>query len=92
MESPLGLVRRKDFAAAGIERVPRTAGVRNGYPVLENGTILDVSNVIWCTGYKPDYDWIDLPLRTHNGFQRGPLRSPSERSSWRVSAPGLSDR
>jgi putative flavoprotein involved in K+ transport len=65
---PLGRVRRKDFAPAGIERVPRMTAVRNGYPVLENGTVLDVSNVIWCTGYTPDYDWIDLSLRTRNGL------------------------
>jgi len=65
---PLGRVRRKDFAPAGVERVPRTTAVRNGLPVLENGRVLDVSTVIWCTGYKPDYDWIDLSLRTHNGF------------------------
>jgi putative flavoprotein involved in K+ transport len=42
--------------------------VRNGYPVLEDGRVLEVSNVIWCTGYAPHYDWIDLPLRTHNGL------------------------
>jgi len=60
-------VRRKDFAAAGIQRVPRMAGVRNGYPVLEDGRVLDVSNVIWCTGFTPHYDWIDLSLPIHNG-------------------------
>jgi putative flavoprotein involved in K+ transport len=65
---PLGRVRRKDFARAGIERVPRMSAVRSGYPVLENGRVLEVSNVIWCTGYAPHYDWIDLPLRTHNGL------------------------
>jgi putative flavoprotein involved in K+ transport len=64
---PLGRVRRKDFAPAGIERVPRLTSVRNGYPVLENGRVLGVSNVIWCTGYAPNYDWIDLSLQTHNG-------------------------
>ena len=64
---PLGRVRRKDFAAAGIERVPRMTGVRNGYPVLEDGRVLEVSNVIWCTGFTPNYDWIDLSLPTHNG-------------------------
>ena len=64
---PLGRVRRKDFAPAGIERVPRMTGVRNGYPVLANGRVLEVSNVIWCTGYAPNYDWIDLSLPTHNG-------------------------
>ena len=65
---PLGRVRRKDFAPAGIERVPRMTAVRNGNPVLENGRVLEVSNVIWCTGYAPHYDWIDLPLPTHNGL------------------------
>jgi putative flavoprotein involved in K+ transport len=42
--------------------------VRNGSPVLQNGSVLDVSNVIWCTGYASHYDWIDLSLRTHNGL------------------------
>ncbi len=65
---PLGRVRRKDFAPAGIKRVPRTTGVKNGYPVLEDGTVLTVSNVIWCTGFRPDYHWIDLSLTTHNGL------------------------
>ena len=65
---PLGRVRRQDFAAAGIERVPRMTGVRNGYPVLEDGRILSVSNVIWCTGFAPNYDWIDLSLPTHYGI------------------------
>jgi putative flavoprotein involved in K+ transport len=65
---PLGRVRRKDFAPAGIKRVSRTTGVKNGYPLLEDGTVLTVSNVIWCTGFRPDYHWIDLPLPTHNGL------------------------
>jgi putative flavoprotein involved in K+ transport len=65
---PLGRVRRKDFAPAGIKRVPRTTGVKNGYPLLEDGTVLTVSNVIWCTGFRPDYHWIDLSLPTHNGL------------------------
>ena len=65
---PLGRVRRKDFAAAGIERVPRVAGVRNSYPVLEDGRVLKVSNVIWCTGFTVDYGWMDLSLPSHNGI------------------------
>jgi putative flavoprotein involved in K+ transport len=26
-----------------------------------------VSNVIWCTGYAPNFDWIDFPLPQRNG-------------------------
>jgi putative flavoprotein involved in K+ transport len=37
--------------------------------VLEDGRVLDVSNVIWCTGYTPDFSWIDLALpTTRHGF------------------------
>ena len=64
---PLGRVRRKDFSAAGVERVPRTTGVRNGHPVLEDGRVLKVSNIIWCTGFTPNYDWIDLSFPTLHG-------------------------
>lgn len=65
---PLGRVRRKDFAAAGIERVPRVTGVMNGNPLLEDGRVLEVPNVIWCTGFTSDYGWIDVPLPTRRGM------------------------
>ena len=65
---PLGRVRRKDFAPAGIKRVPRMTAVKNGYPMLEDGTVLNVSNVIWCTGFRPGFDWINLSLPTRNGL------------------------
>jgi putative flavoprotein involved in K+ transport len=64
---PLGRKRRKDFAVAGVERVPRTTGVRDGYPVLEDGRVLEVSNVVWCTGFSPSYDWVQLPLPIRYG-------------------------
>jgi putative flavoprotein involved in K+ transport len=65
---PLGRVRRKDILAAGIERVGRITGVRDGHPVIDDGRVLQVSNVIWCTGYTPDFSWIDLPLPTRAGW------------------------
>jgi putative flavoprotein involved in K+ transport len=42
--------------------VPRTVGVKAGAPALEDGRVLDVSNVVWCTGFRPDFGWIDLPV------------------------------
>jgi putative flavoprotein involved in K+ transport len=58
---PLEPVRRKDLAAARIERLPRTTGARDGLPVLEDGRALEAANVIWCTGFTADFGWIDLP-------------------------------
>jgi putative flavoprotein involved in K+ transport len=60
--APLVRVKPKDLSAAGVERVPRVMGVRNGLPLLEDERILDVPNVVWCTGFRPDFSWIDLPV------------------------------
>jgi putative flavoprotein involved in K+ transport len=60
--APLARVRRRDLDAAGIQRVPRTAGARGGLPLLEDGRALEVANVVWCTGFRHDFSWIDLPV------------------------------
>jgi putative flavoprotein involved in K+ transport len=59
---PLIRTKSKELAEAGVERVPRVTGVDNGRPVLEDGRVLDVANVIWCTGFRTDFGWIDLPV------------------------------
>ena len=64
---PLIRVKARDLAAAGVERVPRTVGVRNGLPVLEDGRVLEAQNVVWCTGYHPGHSWIDLPVFDKDG-------------------------
>jgi putative flavoprotein involved in K+ transport len=60
-------VKPKQLLAAGIERGPKTTAVRDGKPVLEDGRVLDVSNVIWSTGYRHDLSWIDLPIFGEDG-------------------------
>ena len=52
---------------AGVQRTGRIVGVRSGRPVLENGSELDVANVVWCTGFRPDHDWIDLDVFDEDG-------------------------
>ena len=36
--------------------------MQDGLPMLEDGRILDVANVIWATGFRHDYSWIDAPV------------------------------
>jgi putative flavoprotein involved in K+ transport len=60
--APLVRVKPKDIAAAGIERVSRVVGVKGGLPLLEDDRVLEAANVIWCTGFRPDFSWIDLPV------------------------------
>ena len=76
---PLIRVRRADLAAAGVERVTeRVAGVLDGKPQLEGGRVLDVTNVVWCTGFRNDYSWIrPAPEQDEDGYpdqERGAAR------------------
>jgi putative flavoprotein involved in K+ transport len=43
------------------------AGVRDGQPLLDDGRVLDVANVIWCTGFHGGFSWIDLPVIASDG-------------------------
>jgi putative flavoprotein involved in K+ transport len=68
--TPLIRVKSKDMAGAGIERAPRVVGVRGGLPLLEDGRVLEVTNVVWCTGFRQDFSWIDLPVVGEDGQPR----------------------
>jgi putative flavoprotein involved in K+ transport len=60
--APLIRVKSEDLLAAGVERVSKTVATRDGLPVLEDGRVMDVANVIWCTGFRQDFSWIDVPV------------------------------
>jgi putative flavoprotein involved in K+ transport len=78
------LIRRReaDLAAVGIERVARVGGVQDGLPLLEDGRVLEVANVIWCTGFQTDFSWIDLPAFDGEG-------SPQHERGVVEAVPGL---
>ena len=67
---PMIRVKRADLAARGVERVlGRVTGVRNGRPVVDDREV-DVTSVIWCTGFRQVFDWIDLPVLGADGWPR----------------------
>jgi putative flavoprotein involved in K+ transport len=81
---PLLRYRRKDLLAAGVERVlARTVAVERGLPVLDDGRVLDVRNVVWCTGFRPDFSWIRFP------FEMGDDGYPVQYRGAAASSPGL---
>jgi putative flavoprotein involved in K+ transport len=79
---PLIRVRPADLAAAGVERVSKVAGVREGLPVLADGRVLDAANVIWSTGFDPGFSWIHLPVFDADGM-------PKHESGVVTGEPGL---
>jgi putative flavoprotein involved in K+ transport len=67
---PLIRTRSQDLAAAGVVRAPRVAGIRGGRPLLEDGTVLDVAAVVWCTGFDMGASWLQLPVFDKDGEPR----------------------
>ena len=65
-----GTAARRCSATGGRICSPRVSSGRSrgrsacedGQPVLDDGRVLDVRNVVWCTGFRPDFSWIDVPF------------------------------
>jgi putative flavoprotein involved in K+ transport len=66
---PMLRVKRQHLEARGVVRNPaRVAEVRDGRPVLDDGTVLDPTTVIWCTGFRQVFDWVDVPIFGDDGY------------------------
>ena len=65
--TPLIRVKSKHLEDAGVQRVARVTGMRDGLPLLADDQVVDVANVVWCTGFRHDFPWIDLPIFAENG-------------------------
>jgi putative flavoprotein involved in K+ transport len=70
---------KEDIKPGACEACRGVVGVRNGLPMLEDGRVLDVRNIIWCTGFHTGFSWIDLPIFDEYGEPRheaGVVASP----------------
>lgn len=68
---PMLRVKRADLADRGVVRTEaRVEGARDGMPQLADGTVVDVANVVWATGFRQAFDWIDLPVFGEDGWPR----------------------
>ena len=56
------LVRNRpaDLERAGIVRVGRIDRVDGGRPLTADGAVIDAATVVWCTGSRPDLNWIGI--------------------------------
>jgi putative flavoprotein involved in K+ transport len=66
-----------------LTRAGRTVGVGDGLPLLDDGSVVaGIVAVVWCTGFRPDFSWIDLPVLGLDGY-------PLHRRGLVIDAPGL---
>ncbi len=64
-------VKRQDLLDRGVDRrEARVSGVSGGLPELADGTVVDAANVVWATGFRQVFDWIDLPVLGEDGWPR----------------------
>jgi putative flavoprotein involved in K+ transport len=69
--APLVRVKRHHLDAAGVKRTDaRTTDVVGGRPALDDGTVLDVANIVWCTGYRQDFSFIEPSPVGQDGWPR----------------------
>jgi len=66
---PLIGIPAQSFERPGLSRTGRTLSVKDGFPVMDDGQVLrDVAAVVWCTGFRPDFSWIELPVLGLDGY------------------------
>lgn len=53
--------RRADLQRRGVGFRPRLTAVRGRTADFADGSVADVDTIVWATGYRPDYRWIDVP-------------------------------
>ena len=68
--TPLIGLRPSAVVSAGVRRGARVADISRGMPRLADGQRLDVAGVVWATGYRPDYHWIQMPIFDEYGYPR----------------------
>ena len=67
---PMIRVKRRHLAERGVERLAdRATGVRDGRPVVGDEA-LDVATVVWATGFRQQFGWINLPVIGDDGWPR----------------------
>ena len=54
----------------GVEIKPRVVGASGRTVTFADGSELEVDAVIWATGYRSDFDWIDVPVFGQDGRVR----------------------
>jgi putative flavoprotein involved in K+ transport len=80
---PLIGMSASSLAHPNLTRAGRTVGVRGGLPLLDDGSVVEgIVAVVWCTGFRPDFGWIELPVLGLDGY-------PVHRRGLAPDAPGL---
>jgi putative flavoprotein involved in K+ transport len=62
-------ISNRALGEAGIVRVGRVIDERGGLPVCGRD-VVEPRAIVWCTGFEPDYGWIEMPVLDADGYPR----------------------
>lgn len=66
---PLIGVPANTISRRGVSRTGRIVGAKGGLALVEGGSVVPgVSAIVWCTGFRPDYSWLELPALGLDGY------------------------
>jgi putative flavoprotein involved in K+ transport len=65
--NPLIRTSREDVVKAGVELIPRLVESQDDIPHAEDGCVIAADGIVWATGFRPDYQWINLPIFDQSG-------------------------
>ncbi len=67
--APMLRVKRRDLLARGVNRLAaRVVDTKGGLPVLEDGTVIEAANVLWCTGFRQSFGWAQVSVFDDDGW------------------------
>jgi putative flavoprotein involved in K+ transport len=83
-----GLIKNKT-----IKLKPRAISSEGDAIMFQDGSRLNVDNIIWATGYQPDYNWIEIPnLISDQGYPIHQRGVTSQRGLFFLGLPWLHNR
>jgi putative flavoprotein involved in K+ transport len=68
--APLVRLKMADAIRAGVERRPRLIAARDGMPSFDDGTTTRPDTIVWSTGFRRDYSWVEFDIETDGGLPR----------------------
>jgi putative flavoprotein involved in K+ transport len=60
----------RSIQRAGVRLQSRATAASGRAVAFEDGSTLDIDSVIWATGFRPDYSWINAPVTDEHGRPR----------------------
>jgi putative flavoprotein involved in K+ transport len=89
---PVALANDQQLTLRGVKLKTRAVDVENNHLFFSDGSSEHIDAVVWCTGYRENRDWIDLPTIDHDACSVEHYGKSSERGFFVIGRKWLTCR